>query len=149
MLDVAFGVVVEYHSRVEQAVGVEELFHGLHHGIGVVAPLVAHEGSHVTARAVLGLQRAVVFVHHQGLHVVHQALVAAHLGVGVERLVDDEVVVALQRVSVDAGVVVAVARYQLLQVGSGVGQVLDVEGHVLDEAGGAQLARAAHGGEDA
>ena len=51
--------------------------------------------------------------------------------------------------SVDAGVVIAVAGDEGLQVGRGFGQVVDVEGHVLDEAGGAGPARAAHRGEDA
>ena len=64
-------------------------------------------------------------------------------------LVEDEVVVALEGVAVDAGVAVAMVGDELLQLHRGLGQVVDVECHVLDEAGGAYRARAAHGGEDA
>ena len=56
-------------------------------------------------------------------------------------------VVAFQSMTVDAGIIVAVAGDELLQVGSGFGQVFDVEGYVLNEAGSAGLACTAYGWE--
>ena len=47
--------------------------------------------------------------------------------------------------TVNAGIIVSVAGDELLQVGSGFGQVFDVEGYVLDEAGSAGLAGTAYG----
>ena len=92
-------------------------------------------------------QRAVVFIDYQGLYVIHQVFVALYFGVGTERLVQDKVVVAFQSMTVDAGIIVAVAGDELLQVGSGFGQVFDVEGYVLNEAGSAGLACTAYGWE--
>ena len=148
-LDEALGVVVEDHALVEQSVGVEdglELLHGL---IGLVAPLILHEGSHIAASAVLGLERAVVLLYHQPGHVAHHLLIAAHLALALEALVQDEVVVALKGMAVDAGIGVAVVGNEFLQFHGGLGQVVDVESHILYEAGGAHGARAAHGGENA
>ena len=149
MLDVTLGIIVEDDAGVEQTIGVEQLFHSLHHGKRIVAPLVAHERCHVAARAVLSLQRAVILVYNEGLHVIHQTLISLHILSRLERLVDDEMVVALKRVTVDASIVVAVTCNEVLQVGSGFGQVFYVERHILNEAGGAQLACAANGGEHA
>ena len=58
-------------------------------------------------------------------------------------------VVAFEGMPVDAGVVVAVAGDQRLQFGRGAGQVFDVEGNVLDQAGGPGGTAAAHRREDA
>ena len=58
-------------------------------------------------------------------------------------------IVPFQGMTVDAGVVIAVSGDELLQVGGGFGQVLDVESYVFDETGGSGLACAAYGGEDA
>lgn len=56
-------------------------------------------------------------------------------------------IVAFQGMTVDAGIIVAVAGDELLQVGSGFGQVFDMEGYILDEAGSARLACTAYGWE--
>ena len=58
-------------------------------------------------------------------------------------------VVALEGMPIDAGIVVAVAGDQRLQLGGGPGQVLDVEGDILDQTGGSGRTAAAHGREDA
>ena len=92
-------------------------------------------------------QRTVVFIDYQSFYVIHQVLVALYFGVGTERLVQDKVVVAFQSMTVDAGIIVAVAGDELLQVGSSFGQVFDVEGYVLDEAGSARLACTTYGWE--
>ena len=67
-------------------------------------------------------QRTVVFIDYQSLYVIHQVLVALYIGVGTEGLVQDKMVVAFQGMTVDAGIIVAVAGDELLQVGSGFGQ---------------------------
>ncbi len=85
---------------------------------------------------------------HEFRNVVHQRLVARHLGRGRKRLVDDEMVVAFEGMPVDAGVV-AVTGDQRLQFGRGAGQVLDVESNVLAQAGGPGGTAAAHRREDA
>ena len=149
MGEVAAGVVVEDHPGIQQSRRVEQLLDGPHHGQGVVAPLAAEEGRHVAPRAVLGFERAVVPADDEFRNVVHQRLVARHLGRGRKRLVDDEMVVAFEGMPVDAGVVVAVAGDQRLQFGRGAGQVFDVEGNVLDQAGGPGGTAAAHRREDA
>ena len=92
-------------------------------------------------------QRTVVFIDYQSFYVIHQVLVALYFGVGTEGLVQDKMVVAFQGMTVDAGIIVAVAGDELLQVGSGFGQVFDVEGYVLDEAGSAGVACTAYGWE--
>ena len=95
----------------------------------------------------LSLEGPVIFSDHSGGYVTDHGLVALHFGFGVEGLVYDEVEVAFQGMTVDAGVIVAVLVEQGRQILSSLGQVLDVEGHVLYEAGGALLAHSADGRE--
>ena len=55
-LDETIRVVVEDHALVQQSVGIEDGLQLLHRLIGLVAPFVFHEGSHVAACTMLGLQ---------------------------------------------------------------------------------------------
>ena len=142
-------VVVENHSGIEQPLGVKETLDVSHNLKRLVSPLVPHKRGHIAPRAVLGLERAVILVDHQFDNLLHQVAVARHLLWGVETLGDDEVVVALEGVAVDARVVVAVVDEHLREVFGGLWQVVDVEGDILDDDGGSQGSRAAHLREDA
>ena len=51
--------------------------------------------------------------------------------------------------TIDAGILIAVARDELLQIHRSVWQVLDMKRHILDETGRTDWALAAHGWEDA
>ena len=149
MGEMAAGIVVEDHPGVQQPRGVEQLFDSPHHGTGGVAPLAAEEGRHVAPRAVLGFERAVVPADDEFRNVVHQRLVAGRFDRGRERLVDDEMVVALERMPVDTGIVIAVAGNQRLQFGGRTGQVPDMKGDIFDQAGGPGGTAAAHRRKDA
>ena len=72
----------------------------------------------------LCLQRSVELFNHQPGNVAHHAFVSLHLCLCVETLVEDEVVVALEGVSVDARVTVAIICNQLLELDGSHGQVL-------------------------
>ena len=82
----------------------------------------------------LGFQRSVVFLYHQAGHIAHHLLVALHLALALETLVQDEVVVALKSMTVDAGVIIAMVGDEFLQFHGGIGQVVNVEGDVFDQA---------------
>ena len=148
-LDEALRIVVEDDSLVQQPVGVENLLQFLHHLVGLLAPLIPDEGCHVTARAVLSLQRTVILLDHQPGHVAHHLGITVHLTLGLETLVQDEMVVALEGMAVDTGIGIAVVCDEFLQFYRSLWQRLDGEGHVLDETRGSHGARTAHGGEDA
>ena len=55
-LDETFRVVVEDHALVQQSVGIEDGLQFLHRLIGLVAPFVSYEGSHVATSTMFGLQ---------------------------------------------------------------------------------------------
>ena len=97
----------------------------------------------------LGLQRAVVTLNYQLGHIAHHLGIASHLVLVGKALVQDEVVVALEGVAVDAGIIVAVVGNKLLQSDSSLGQRFDWERNILDKARCAHRAGAAHAGEDA
>ena len=113
----AFRIVIENNARIQQTFRVEQVFDGFHHLIGCISPFVAYKRSHVSARTVFCLQRAVVFVRNQCLDIIHQVFVAFHFGFAAKRLIEDEVVVPLQRMSVYTSILVAVTGYELLQFG--------------------------------
>ena len=61
-----------------------------------------------------GLQRAVIFLDNEFGYVAHHLGVACHLVFIGKTLVEDEVVVALESVTIDAGIVVAVVGNKFL-----------------------------------
>ena len=64
-------------------------------------------------------------------------------------LIQNKVVVTLEGMSVDTGIVVAMIGNQFLQFHRSLRQRLDGEGDILDETRGADGTRTAHTGEDA
>ena len=135
ILQEALRIIVEDHTRIQKPMRVKQFLHPLHYPERLLAPLVLHERSHIPARSVLGLQGAVIFPDHHLRHVADHRLIAPHLRLGIKRLVDDEMEVALKGVAVDAGIVVAMPVQQRRKIHRRVWQILDVEGDVLDKAG--------------
>jgi len=86
------------------------------------SPLELDERRDVAAGAVLGLERAVVLLHHHPAQRVHEAAIARDLRRIVEVLREHEVQVALERVAEDDRAVVAVRAQQALQVERGLGE---------------------------
>ena len=120
-------VVVDDDAGVEQPLRVEQRLDPPHQRVGFGAPLEFDEGRHVAAGAVLGLERAVVFLDHHPAHVVHEAAIALDLGRRVEVLREHEVQVAFERVPENDRVRIAVRVQQALQVERRFGQPLDRE----------------------
>ena len=149
MLDEALGVVVEDDAGVEQIMRVENLLQLAHGGKGLLAPLILDKWRHVAARAVLGFERAVILLYHETCHVAHHRGIALHLALVAEELVDDEVVIALKSVAIDAGVLIAMVSDEALQFDGGLGQVFNGKGNVLNQTRGAHGSCTAHTGEDA
>ena len=113
-LDITVGVVVEDDTLIQQAFRIKNVLQFLHHLVSLVAPLIFHKRSHITACAVFGLQRAVIFLDNEFGYVAHHLGVACHLVFIGKTLVEDEVVVALESVTIDAGIVVAVVGNKFL-----------------------------------
>ncbi len=137
VLDIASGVFVEYDSRIEQSVRVEKFFHFVHNLPGRFAPFYFYKWSHVASGAMFGFERAVEALYHKMLDVEHQLRVAFTIGIGVELLRYDEVVVPFEGVAVDAGVVVSAAIEYFQQLCCSLRQVFDVECNILDKCSGA------------
>ena len=147
ILQEALRIIVEDHTRIQKPVRVKQFLHPLHYPERLLAPLVLHERSHIPARSVLGLQGAVIFPDHHLRHVADHRLIAPHLRLGIKRLVDDEMEVALKGVAVNAGIVVAMPVQQRRKILRRVWQILDVEGDVLDKAGRPFAAHSSDGRE--
>ena len=136
-LDKAVGIVVEYHTLVQQSVRVENSLQLLHHLVGLLTPLVLHKRCHVATCTVLGLQTAVVALYHQLGHIAHHLGITGHLVLIGKALIQDKVVVTLKGMTVDTCIVVAMIGYQLLQLHGSLRQTLDGECHILNQARGA------------
>ena len=143
------GVRVQDDARIQKGQRVEDALYVLHEPVRVLPPLHLDEGRHVAARAVLGLEGAVVLLDDHHRHVVHELAVALDLFGVSEILGEDEVQVPLQRVAEDDGFGVAVFFQEALQLQGRVGQALDGEGHVLDDDRGAGGPHRADGREEA
>ena len=107
-LDEALWVIVEDDALVQQAIRVEYGLQFLHRLVSLLAPLIFHKGSHVAARSMLSFQRAVVLFNHQFGHVAHHLCITVDLSLLGKALVQDKMVVALESVTIDAGIAIAV-----------------------------------------
>ena len=127
VLQVGLRVVVENDSGIEEILRVEERFDAAHQAGGLASPFHLDEGRHVAAGAVLGLERAVVFVDDEFAYLIHEARIAIDLGGVAEVLGEDEVEVAFERMAKDDALAVAVLPQQGLQVQRCGGQRFDRE----------------------
>ena len=111
---VALRVVVENNARIEYIARVEKMFHLFHKAESIGTPFAFDIRSHVASSAVLGFERAIVVVDNEASNIVHKSLVAIDFGLRVKALVDDEMVVAFEGVTIDDGIVVVVTLEELL-----------------------------------
>ena len=111
---VALWVVVEDNAWIEYIARVEKMFHLFHKAESIGAPFAFDVRSHIAPSAVLGFERAIVVVDDHSGYVVHKRLVASDFGLRVEALVDDEMVVAFEGMTIDDGIVVVVMLEKLL-----------------------------------
>ena len=124
---------VEHDSRIEQPVGIEQPLDPPHQVGCLLSPFHFDEGRHVAARAVLGLERAVVAPDNDLGDVVHEGRVAVdRLMVG-ETLREDEVQVAVERMAEDDRFWVAVSDERRLQISGRRGEPVDRNGDILDD----------------
>ena len=149
MLQIALLVLVEDNAGVQDTLGIQQRLDALHKAESLLSPLVFHKGCHVAAGAVLRLQGAVVFGHHQFHHIADHGVVALNVCPRLKRLVDNEMEVSFQGMAVNAGIVISMAVQQGRQVRRGSRKVLNMEGDVFNQAGSSFFAEAAHRGEDA
>ena len=110
----ALRVIIENNARIEYIVRVEKTFHLFHKEESICAPFAFDIRSHVATSAMLGFERAIVVVDHHSGYVVHKSLVAIDFGLRVKALVDDEMVVAFEGMTIDDGIVVVVMLEKLL-----------------------------------
>ena len=108
VLQMTFRIIVEYYARVQPVFRIKELFHRFHNFECLFSPLILHKRSHIPSGSVFRFERTVVFVHHQRDDIVHQIFVALNFLLGVKGLVDNEVEISFQRMSVNTGIVVIV-----------------------------------------
>ena len=86
--------------------------------------------------------------HHSG-NIVHESLVAIDFFLRIKSLVDDEVVVAFECMTIDDGIVVVVAFEELLELFCSLYEMMDRESNILDETSSAYRAHATYRRENA
>ena len=110
----ALRVIVENNAWIEYIVRVEKMFHLFHKAESIGAPFAFDVRSHVATCAMLGFERAIVVTDYHIGNIFHKSLVAIDFGLRVEALVDDEVVVAFEGMTIDNSIVVVVMLEKLL-----------------------------------
>ena len=132
--DMAMGVVVKNHTRVQDVLRVKEFFNAMHDVESIISPFQFYERGHIDARSVFCLKGTFVFLRHHGNHILHEGFVALYLSRCVKGLIQNEMKVAFQGMPVNGTVVVLVLSQNILKFGYGVGNVFQVKCHVLYQA---------------
>ena len=133
--NVALRVVVENNTRIEYVVRVEELFHFFHELERLFAPFAFDERSHVATSAMFGFERAVVVVYNEKGYVVHKSFVAIDFVLSIKALIDDEVIVTFEGMTIDDSIVVVVMLKELLELFGCFHKMMNRECNVFDETG--------------
>ena len=147
-LDEAVWVVVEDDTPIQQSVGVEDGLQFLHHLISLLTPLILHKRCHVPTRSMFSLQRTVILLYHQLCHIAHHLRITCHLMLIGKTLVQDEMVIALEGMTIDAGIRIAMIGNEPLQLHRRLRQRLDGECDILNQTRSAHRTRTTHTGED-
>ena len=126
-------IVVEDHAGIEQALWVEQPLDAPHQLGRLPPPFHLDERGHVAARAVLGLERAVVATDDDAGDLVHQVGIALdRFRIG-KALGKYKVQIAVECVAENDGFRVAVFDESGLQIGGRGGEVRDRHRHVFDD----------------
>ena len=141
---VALRVVVENNAWIEYIARVEKMFHLFHKAESIGTPFAFDIRSHIAASAMLGLERAIVVTDYHIGNIFHESLIAIDFGFGVEALVDDEVVVAFEGMTIYYGIIIVVMFKELLEFFCCLDEMVDWEGNVFDEASSANRAHTAY-----
>ena len=134
MFDEAVRIVGEDYTGIQQIFGIEDFLQFLHRIIGFLAPFVFDKRCHIAASAMFCLQRAIIFLNDEFGHLVHHLCISLHLLLLIEALVEDEVIISFEGMSIDTTIAISEVSDNLLKFHSGFGQIIDWEGDVLDEA---------------
>ena len=135
--------------RIQKRFWVECLLKALHERIGLLPPFHFDKRCHVAARTVFCFQRALEVRCNELADVFDKALILPLAVAFAEILRDDEVNVAVKDVTVDDAFFIAVVIHALAKCLDTVGKVVTLEGNVLDDDGGTDLANTANCREDA
>ena len=141
-------VFVNDDTGIEQPLRVEETLDAAHDIISLLTPFLPDEWSHITSCTMFRLQRTVILVDYQSLHVIHEPLVSSHLLVVVKILVNDEMIIPFQSMPIDAGIVLSMTRNELLKFFGRMGEVFYLESDILCQAGCARFTSTADRRED-
>ena len=144
VLDVTLRIVIEDDTRIQQAFRVKQILDRLHGFVGIIAPFVTNVRSHVSTGTMFCLQRTIVLVDYQSLHIFHQVFVTFYFGIGTERLIDDEMVIAFQRMAIDTSIIVTVTGNELLEFFCCFRKVFDMECYVFNQASSSRLSGSTH-----
>ena len=149
VLDETVRIIIKDTSLVKEVVRVKDGLQLLHDIIGLFAPLIFHKWSHVPACSMLGLERAIVLFNHKPCHIAHHFLILLNIGFALEALVQDEMIVPFECMSVNAGIIIAMIGNKFLELDRCFGQIFNMEGNIFDKATCAYRAHATHTWEDA
>ena len=76
------------------------MLYTLHDIEGLRPPFILHIRSHIASCTMFRLERSVIFLHNEFSHIIDHILISLHLILRVERLIDDEVEVSFESMSI-------------------------------------------------
>ena len=138
ILETALRIVIEDDTRIQNIFRIENVLYAFHGLEGPASPLVLDIRSHITARSVLCLQRAIVFPDNEFADIVDHILVSANLLFRVKRLVYDKVEITLKGMTVNAGIIVSVSVKKFREIGNRFCKIFNMEGYILYQTSGSR-----------
>ena len=148
VLHIGICIFVEDHPWIENPFRIEQIFYVLHQLVGIVTPFLPDERCHVASRTVFSLERTVVFFRDKFNHIAHHPVILRNRRRSVKALVQDEVPVAVEGVTVDHRVRIVVGYEKLLQFICGIRQFFDGDCDIFNQACGANLTSSAYSRKD-
>ena len=139
-------IIIQQHARIEQPVWIQEMFHCVHDGDSIRAPLGGDEGRHVAPGAVFGFQMAAMRDHQVGQG-SHESGIARDLCCMAEIRRQRKMQIAVLGVTKQHRIGVAMRGEQGTQSAHPHRQFRHRKGHVFDDHGGARCTHCSHRGK--
>ena len=144
MFQMQLRVLRDDHIGIQDARGIKGLFDLLHISVNLFTPFIGDKGCHIESRAMLGLQRSVIFVHNQPGELKDHIFVLFQLITVMEVLGKYKVEVPIQYMAVDHCIFITKPVQHGSNINHGSSQVFCTYSHIFNNHTGSRLSHSTH-----
>ena len=125
VLHIGIRILIEYHPWIQYPVRIEQILDVHHQFIGIVTPFFPDERRHVASSTMFSLERTIIPFGNKFNHIAHHPVILRNCRRSVKALVQDEMPIAVESVTVYHRIRIVVSYKKPLQFIRSICQLFD------------------------